>query len=141
MCGRFNLRLTPAERQEFFDVAREVPQFPPRYNIAPTQPSTYEDELTKAHWTAAEMKMTKALLTSMQQKRFEIGDYHDLYAERLQALAEVKVQGQELVSSPESQDAPPVIKFDGGVNQPRDSRPPKRTKASARPAARKRKSA
>lgn len=37
MCGRFNLRLSPAELQEFFDLFREVPAFPPRYNIAPTQ--------------------------------------------------------------------------------------------------------
>jgi putative SOS response-associated peptidase YedK len=36
MCGRFTLRLTPAELQEFFDLLR-VPDFPPRYNIAPTQ--------------------------------------------------------------------------------------------------------
>jgi putative SOS response-associated peptidase YedK len=36
MCGRFNLRLTPAELQQFFDLL-QVPDFAPRYNIAPTQ--------------------------------------------------------------------------------------------------------
>jgi putative SOS response-associated peptidase YedK len=41
MCGRFNLRLTPAELQEFFDVVRGVPEFRPRYNIAPTQDILY----------------------------------------------------------------------------------------------------
>jgi len=40
MCGRFNLRLSPAELQEFFDVLR-APEFPPRYNIAPTQTVLY----------------------------------------------------------------------------------------------------
>jgi putative SOS response-associated peptidase YedK len=38
MCGRFTLRLTPRELQEFFDLFR-VPEFSPRYNIAPTQRS------------------------------------------------------------------------------------------------------
>lgn len=36
MCGRFNLRATPAELQQFFDMFRE-PDVTPRYNIAPTQ--------------------------------------------------------------------------------------------------------
>ena len=36
MCGRFTLRLTPAELREFFDLFR-VEDFQPRYNIAPTQ--------------------------------------------------------------------------------------------------------
>ena len=36
MCGRYNLRATPAEIQQFFDVLR-VPDLPPRYNVAPTQ--------------------------------------------------------------------------------------------------------
>lgn len=37
MCGRFNLRTNPAELVEIFALLR-APQFPPRYNIAPTQP-------------------------------------------------------------------------------------------------------
>lgn len=36
MCGRFTLRLTPAELQQVFDLFRE-PDVVPRYNIAPTQ--------------------------------------------------------------------------------------------------------
>lgn len=37
MCGRFNLRTTPGELIEIFDLIR-APEFSPRYNIAPTQP-------------------------------------------------------------------------------------------------------
>jgi putative SOS response-associated peptidase YedK len=36
MCGRFNLRLTTVELQQFFDLFR-APEWRPRYNIAPTQ--------------------------------------------------------------------------------------------------------
>ena len=36
MCGRFTLRLTPAELAEIFRLLDE-PEFSPRYNIAPTQ--------------------------------------------------------------------------------------------------------
>ena len=37
MCGRFSLTATPEEVAELFDLD-EVDPFPPRYNIAPTQP-------------------------------------------------------------------------------------------------------
>lgn len=38
MCGRYNLRTTPAQMQEFFDLFREPEgDWSPRYNIAPTQ--------------------------------------------------------------------------------------------------------
>jgi putative SOS response-associated peptidase YedK len=37
MCGRFALSAMPEELQEFFGLM-EVEDFPPRYNIAPTQP-------------------------------------------------------------------------------------------------------
>ena len=37
MCGRFSLTASPEEVAEFFDL-EEVEDFPPRYNIAPTQP-------------------------------------------------------------------------------------------------------
>jgi putative SOS response-associated peptidase YedK len=37
MCGRFSLAVTPDELAKFFDLD-EVPDFPARYNIAPSQP-------------------------------------------------------------------------------------------------------
>lgn len=37
MCGRFSLVVGPQDLQEFFDLV-EIEDFPPRYNIAPTQP-------------------------------------------------------------------------------------------------------
>jgi putative SOS response-associated peptidase YedK len=37
MCGRFSLTATPEEVQELFGL-EDIEDFPPRYNIAPTQP-------------------------------------------------------------------------------------------------------
>lgn len=37
MCGRYTLKITPAELATYFDLP-EVPDLPARYNIAPTQP-------------------------------------------------------------------------------------------------------
>src|SRR5271154_1470384 len=37
MCGRFAITLPPEAVRAFFDYV-EQPNFPPRYNIAPTQP-------------------------------------------------------------------------------------------------------
>lgn len=39
MCGRYSLTATPEETRAFFEFV-EQPWFPPRYNIAPTQPIT-----------------------------------------------------------------------------------------------------
>src|SRR6478672_4804217 len=36
MCGRYTLRVTPAELAEIFETLREI-DWQPRYNIAPTQ--------------------------------------------------------------------------------------------------------
>jgi putative SOS response-associated peptidase YedK len=36
MCGRYNLRLTPTELQEFFDLFRKPDDYEIRYNIPPT---------------------------------------------------------------------------------------------------------
>jgi len=37
MCGRYAITLPPEAVRAFFDFV-EQPNFPPRYNIAPTQP-------------------------------------------------------------------------------------------------------
>jgi len=37
MCARYNLRISPNELQEFFDLPRTPEQIVPRYNIAPLQ--------------------------------------------------------------------------------------------------------
>lgn len=36
MCGRYVLKILPYELQQFFDLLR-VPDWTPRYNVAPTQ--------------------------------------------------------------------------------------------------------
>lgn len=50
MCGRYNLRLTSAELQTFFDLFR-VPEVTPRYNIAPLQ-SVIAIRAEPAGWAA-----------------------------------------------------------------------------------------
>jgi putative SOS response-associated peptidase YedK len=55
MCGRFNLRASPALLAEIFQLLRE-PDLQPRYNIAPTQsvavirPAQGGRELSMLHW-------------------------------------------------------------------------------------------
>ena len=72
-------------------------------------PVTFENELSNPDWSVPEMKMTKALLESMRQKRFEIGDYKDMYAERLRLLIDSKVEGKKLVAPESSDETPQVI--------------------------------
>lgn len=106
------------------------------YGDEVTMPSAHEDELTKPAGTATEMKMMKALLGTIRQKRFEIGAYHDLYAERLQTLVEAKAKGKKLVATPETEAAPPVINLMDALRKSlkqTDSKSPRVAKSTAKP--------
>ncbi|ORE94658.1 hypothetical protein ATO13_11301 [Stappia sp. 22II-S9-Z10] len=56
MCGRYNLTLPPEAIRQIFAVVNEIEPFPPRYNIAPTQPvhvvraGPHGRELTLMRW-------------------------------------------------------------------------------------------
>lgn len=110
-------------------------------------PDQFEGELAAAKGTGAELKMMKTLLSTIRQKRFEIGEYHDLYAERLQALVQAKAAGKKLVSTPQSEEAPPVINLMDALKKslkrteakaPKPTRTPSKSVKSAARATRKR---
>jgi putative SOS response-associated peptidase YedK len=58
MCGRFSVSLPPEEVARYFNVTGRLPNFPPRYNMAPTQdapvvrlnPETGQRQLDLLRW-------------------------------------------------------------------------------------------
>jgi putative SOS response-associated peptidase YedK len=58
MCGRFSVSLPPDEVARYFRIVRPLPNFPPRYNMAPTQlapiirfnPETNARQLDLVRW-------------------------------------------------------------------------------------------
>lgn len=55
-----------------------------------------------------EVELTKTLLKTFLKPKIDLGEYTDLYQERLKALIEAKVEGKELVTPPEAEQ-PQVI--------------------------------
>lgn len=105
------------------------------YSDDVTLPSEHDTEVT-GEGSAAEVKMMKTLLGTIKQKRFQIGEYHDLYAERLQTLVEAKVKGKKVVATPQSEEAPPVINLMDALKksiQRRETDAPKPAKSGAKP--------
>jgi DNA end-binding protein Ku len=68
-------------------------------------PSTFADETPKAKLTPEEMELTKALIKASGTNKLDLSKYKDEYTEKLTALIEAKVAGQELVTPPPSEPA------------------------------------
>lgn len=62
--------------------------------------SSFEDELVETSSTDKELELTRQLIQAMSVDQFEMGQYKDVYAEKLTELIQAKVEGKELVSAP-----------------------------------------
>jgi DNA end-binding protein Ku len=98
-------------------VEQLIAMTPINYENEVTHPAEFESELSSQEWSDSEMKMTRTLLDTMKQKRFDIADYKDLYAERLKTLVEAKVHGQKLVRPDAVDEAPHVINLMDALRQ------------------------
>jgi putative SOS response-associated peptidase YedK len=96
MCGRYNLRATPADLMEVFELFRE-PNWPqPRYNIAPTQTvlairfdedaTPREPVLLKWGLIPSWAKDTK-IGNSLINARADLKDFHQVGRRRSQVVA------------------------------------------------------
>ena len=64
------------------------------------QPSAFEDELIEPSASDKELELTRQLLQALYAENFDFGAYHDTYTEKLTALIQARVDGQELVTPP-----------------------------------------
>jgi DNA end-binding protein Ku len=72
------------------------------------EPSAFHDELTTPELSTEEMKLAKMLIKASIVERFELAKYKDTYVEKLTAIIEAKVAGQEIVAAPQAE-VPKVI--------------------------------
>jgi DNA end-binding protein Ku len=70
------------------------------YEFQVTKPTTFEEEAPKAAYVADELKLMKTLIDASSPADFDLGQYKDVYTERLTKLIEAKVAGQEIVAPP-----------------------------------------
>lgn len=72
------------------------------------EPETYENEVADVEITKPEMQLTKQLVEGLTREKWSFAEYVDDYQLRLSELIAAKVEGKELVKSPESE-APTII--------------------------------
>ncbi|HUP81725.1 MAG TPA: Ku protein, partial [Pirellula sp.] len=72
------------------------------------KPETYENEVSDVEITKPEMQLTKQLVDGLTREKWSFEEYVDEYQVRLGELIAAKVEGKELVKSPETE-APTII--------------------------------
>jgi len=78
------------------------------YKTEIRQPASFNHELSEQDLSAKELELTRALIQATTAAKFDLGNYRDLYAEKLAELIQAKVAGKEIVVAP-TEEAPPVI--------------------------------
>jgi DNA end-binding protein Ku len=104
------------------------------YKSQVKEPSSVEDEIVETDMSKQEIELTKQLIEGMLDEEFDLGQFHDVYTEKLTELIEAKVAGKELVSPPASQEPGVINLMDALKQSVQQVKPPKRAAASEKPA-------
>jgi DNA end-binding protein Ku len=93
-------------------------------------PASFEDEISDGEASQQEIELTRQLMQGMLQEEFDLGQYRDVYTEKLTELIQAKVEGKELVAPPATEE-PQVINLMEALKQSvQQVKPPKREAAS-----------
>ena len=79
-------------------------------------PSDFEAEVDESEVTSAELKLTETLMNAFLQEAADLKDYPDVYTEKLTALIRAKVNHQELVAPPATEE-PRIINLMDALKQ------------------------
>jgi DNA end-binding protein Ku len=104
------------------------------YKSQVKEPSSVSDEIVETELSQPEINLTRQLIEGMLQEEFDLGQYHDVYTEKLTELIEAKVAGKELVSPPATQEPGVINLMDALKQSVQQVKPPKREAASEKPA-------
>jgi DNA end-binding protein Ku len=104
------------------------------YKSQVKEPSSVEDEIVETELSKMEVDLTKQLIEGMFDEDFDLGQFHDVYTEKLTELIEAKVAGKELVSPPESQEPGVINLMDALKQSVQQVKPPKRAAEGEKPA-------
>lgn len=69
MCGRFSVSLPPDEVARYFQVRGRLPNFPPRYNMAPTQDAPVVRVNTETGQPSVNCPAASSQIEALEQRR------------------------------------------------------------------------
>lgn len=106
-----------------------------RYKSQIKDPVSFRDELAETQVSAEERALAETLIDETMVDEFDFSSYTDQYTERLTALIDAKVNGQEIVAPPEVETPRVVNLMDAlraSVAQAQESRTPATSSTSRR---------
>jgi DNA end-binding protein Ku len=106
-----------------------------RYKSQVKDPAAFRDELANTEVSAEERTLAETLIDETMSGEFDFSAYTDQYTERLTALIDAKVSGQEIVAPPEVETPRVVNLMDAlraSVAQAQESRTPETSSTSRR---------
>ena len=95
------------------------------------QPADFESEFHPVRASGREVKLAEELVRNWAEEDFDLGQYHDRYRQKVQALVKAKVEGRE-ITAPEEEAEPEVVNLMDALKRSVDhTRHPARHKAKA----------
>lgn len=78
------------------------------YDSQVRRPASFQQEVLPAEVSPQELKLAEMLIEASSSEEFDIGQYEDLYTQKLTALIEAKVEGKEVVATPVNEETPVI---------------------------------
>lgn len=106
-----------------------------RYKTQIKDPASFRDEMAATEVSAEELTLAETLIDETTADEFDYSAYTDQYTERLTALIDAKVNGQEIVAPPEVETPRVVNLMDAlraSVAQAQESRTPAASSSASR---------
>lgn len=66
-------------------------------------PVEFEEEVDETDFSKDELELTKKLIEATKSDTFDIGQYENVYHDKLKELIEAKIEGKEIVAPPDEQ--------------------------------------
>lgn len=66
-------------------------------------PADFEDEIEPSEFSSDELELTKKLIEATTSQEFDISKYENVYHDKLKELIEAKIEGKEIVATPDEQ--------------------------------------
>jgi DNA end-binding protein Ku len=107
------------------------------YKTEIKEPSGFEDDIVDAAASAQEKKLTRQLISGMVREKFDLGDYHDEYTQKMTEMIEAKVEGREWVSPPPVEQTDVINLMDALKESVQQVKPPKKTEKAKSAASKK----
>ena len=79
------------------------------YDASIRPSAAFDEDLSEAEVTAQEVKLAKMLIDTTRADDPALDEFHNLYNERLEALVQAKIAGEEIATPAADESGPPVI--------------------------------